>query len=98
MSIKTKFFFVILYYLLFMGIPIFILKLGFPQKVCLVVYGCFLICFSIFSFIYKIPVFNRHYQYKGNGFDNSFGIRHYFAYTIQLFIGLVFLIGSLING
>lgn len=58
-------------------------------RVLFLVEGIFLVVYSMLGVIFKIPLFNRHYILNSYGFDDRFGLRHYFAFSIMIFIGLI---------
>ena len=95
MSDKIKIFFVLLYYFAIVGIgfilfvPAFIPT--FSPFIVFKIYGAFFILYSVLAIVYKIPVFNRHFIYKEIGFDTRFGSRHYFGFSIMIFLGIIFL-------
>ena len=97
-SDKLKFTFVVLFYILFLGLTFLLLTLTFlfslPSRTIFLLEGLFFVVYSIFAICFKIPLFNRHYMYKSYRFDGNFGFRHYFGFSILIFLGMIFFLIS----
>lgn len=89
MTRKLKIVLTMLFYCLIF-LPWIIFFLGVSGKEFFLISGFIYIIYAIIGMIFKLPIFNRHYVYKSVGFDESFGIRHYFGLACLLTLGIIF--------
>jgi len=86
---QFKFYSISFAIILFMLVPIG-LRLINSENIRGLLFGIFLLIYSVIGSILKMPLFNRQYMYGSSGFDNSFGFRNYFGYVILFLFGVIF--------
>ena len=73
MSKRLKIAFVFLFYFVMIGLGLSLFTPAFVSSFnpdfIFRIWGIFFILYAVIGVAFKMPVFNRHYVYKGSGFD-----------------------------
>ncbi|PKM73893.1 MAG: hypothetical protein CVU91_02270 [Firmicutes bacterium HGW-Firmicutes-16] len=95
-DIKYKVAYLISYIVMFFTIPLTGIFIN-NGKITILIFGLFLIIYSVIGTVFKIPLFNRHYMYESFRFNDSFSVRQYFGFAIMFLFGVASIVESLVS-